>query len=136
MRRKLDDAWSIDLTGAWQRERPVAGLTTWRAPGRSLRVGGVVWRCASAADIIASIDLELPADPAGKVGEGGSGGVGARAAWLYRDTGDAHYTLHGYNFTDGEGLETVFVSADTADTAWAFAAWRSVTHAGSPHAGR
>ncbi|MFG1917006.1 hypothetical protein [Micromonospora sp. NPDC048898] len=87
---------------------------------------GRPWRCADGADIIASLDAELPPDPAGRVGEGGRDGVGHRAAWLYRQDVHVKFVLYGYNFTDSRYLETVFISADTADLSWAFDAWRSV----------
>ncbi|MFG3715724.1 hypothetical protein [Micromonospora sp. NPDC047730] len=103
-------------------------VTTWRAPGRTMRLApGAEWRCADGADIIASLDAELPPGPAGKVGEGGRDGVGHRAAWLYRHSGHVRYTLYGYSFAGGTYLETVFTSADTTDLGWAFDAWRSVT---------
>ncbi|WP_406079728.1 hypothetical protein [Micromonospora sp. NBC_00858] len=89
---------------------------------------GVQWRCADGADIIASLDAELPPDPVGKVGEGGCDGIGHRAAWLYRHSGDPAFTLYGYNFRDGTYVETVFASADAADLEWAFGAWRSVAY--------
>ncbi|MFC4018429.1 hypothetical protein ACFOW4_10815 [Micromonospora sp. GCM10011542] len=126
MRTLLGGGWSIKLSGAWTRERTRDGVTTWRASGRMMRVSpGSPWRCADGADIIASLDAELPPDPVGKVGEEGRDGVGHRAAWLYRQDGDV-FTLYGYNFADGTYLETVFISADMADPSWAFAAWRSV----------
>ncbi|WBB69088.1 hypothetical protein [Micromonospora sp. WMMD812] len=128
MRRSLDDGWSIELSGAWTPERAEDGVTTWRAPGRTMRVStGNPWRCADGADIIASLDAELPPDPVGKVGEGGRDGVGHRAAWLYRQDGNIKFTLYGYNFINATYLETVFSSADTTDNSWAFDAWRSVT---------
>ncbi|MEU7758881.1 MULTISPECIES: hypothetical protein [Micromonospora] len=40
---------------------------------------------------------------------------------------DIEFTLYGFNFVDGAYLETVFTGANTADLAWAFDAWRSVT---------
>lgn len=126
MRRSLGDGWSIELSGAWTRERTKDGVTTWRAPGRTMQVSpGNPWRCADGADIIASLDAELPPDSIGKVGEGGRDGVGHRAAWLYRQDGDV-FTLYGYSFADGTYLETVFTSADTADPSWAYGAWRSM----------
>lgn len=85
------------------------------------------WRCANGADIIASLDAELPPNPTGKIGEAGRDGIGHRAAWLYRRDGDVKYTLYGYTFVDAMYLETVFTSADTTDLGWAFEAWRSVT---------
>jgi hypothetical protein len=88
---------------------------------------GDQWRCADGADIIASLNAELPSNPTGRVGEGGRDGIGHRAAWLYRHNGDAAYTLYGYTFIGAVYLETVFISADTTDLAWAFDAWRSVT---------
>ncbi|MGS2618439.1 hypothetical protein ACVCAH_28500 [Micromonospora sp. LZ34] len=134
MRRSLGGGWSIELVGHWQRERIEHGVTSWRAPGRTLRVApGGPWRCASAVDIIASLDAELPPDPAGKVGEGGRNGVGHRAAWFYRHGGGTSCALYGYTFVDGAYLETVFVGRDATDLAWAFDAWRSVSllHGGS-----
>ena len=88
---------------------------------------GDEWRCADGADSLASLDAKLPPNPTGKVGEGGRDGIGHRAAWLYRHDGDVKYTLYGYTFIGPMYLETVFVSADTTDLAWAFEAWRSVT---------
>ncbi|RZU73146.1 hypothetical protein EV384_1545 [Micromonospora kangleipakensis] len=130
MRVALDAGWSIELVGAWTPARPGDGVSTWRAPGRTMLAARCVWRCADAADIIASLDSELPPNPAGKVGEGGSDGIGVRAAWLYRDTAEARHTLCGYTFTDGDCLETILAGADTDDPAWAFEAWRSVTRSG------
>ncbi|MEU1590614.1 hypothetical protein [Micromonospora sp. NPDC005710] len=116
MRRSLGDGWWIDLSPAWVRERAKDGVLTWRVPGRTLRVvSGSPWRCADGADIIASLDGELPPDPTGMVGEGGRDGIGHRAAWLYRHEGDVKFSLYGYNFVDATYLETVFTSADTAD---------------------
>ncbi|MGW0507247.1 hypothetical protein [Micromonospora sp. NPDC003241] len=127
MQRSLGDGWSIELSDVWTRECTKAGVTTWRAPGRTMRVSpGKPWRCADGADIIASLDAELPPDPTGKVGEGGRAGVGHRAAWIYHRDGDVEFTLYGYNFVDETYLETVFTSADTADLRWALDAWRSV----------
>ncbi|MCX5066575.1 hypothetical protein OOJ91_11875 [Micromonospora lupini] len=127
MRRSLGDGWSIELSGAWARNGAKDGATTWRAPGRAMRVmPGSPWRCADGALIIASLDAELPPNPTGKVGEGGRGGVGHRAAWLYRHDVDVKFTLYGYNFTDSTYLITIFISADTGDLSWAFDAWRSV----------
>ncbi|MBQ0895502.1 hypothetical protein KBX37_20765 [Micromonospora sp. U56] len=128
MRRPLGDGWSIELSGPWTLEHTTDGVTTWRVPGRTMLVApGDQWRCADGADITASLDVALPPDPTGKVAEGGRDGVGHRAAWLYRQNGDAKYTLYGYNFIGAMYLETVFISADTTDLAWAFDAWRSVT---------
>lgn len=128
MRRSLGHGWSIELSGPWRRERTTHSVTTWRVPGRAIRVTpGDQWRCADGADIIASLDAALSPDPTGKVGEGGRDGVGHRAAWLYRQNGDTNYTLYGYNFIGAMYLETVFISTDTTDLAWAFDAWRSVT---------
>jgi hypothetical protein len=128
VRRLLGDGWSIELPRLWIREPTSGDTTTWRAPGRTLRVApGGQWRCADAADIIARLDAELPPDPAGKVGESGGHGVGHRAAWLYRHDGVVRYTLYGYHFADERYLETAFASADTTDLGWAFDAWRSVT---------
>ncbi|MEU4714006.1 hypothetical protein AB0F73_10200 [Micromonospora purpureochromogenes] len=128
MRRSLGDGWSIELSGPWTRGRTTDWVTTWRAPGRTMRVSpGNPWRCADGADIIASLDAKLPPDPVGRVGEGGRDGVGHRAAWLYRQDGDVEFTVYGYNFIDRTYLETVFISADTTDPSWAFDAWRSVT---------
>ncbi|WP_433268364.1 hypothetical protein ACQPWR_09105 [Micromonospora vinacea] len=93
-------------------------------------VAGSPWRCADGADIIASLDAELPPNPTGRVGEGGRDGVGHRAAWLYRQEDDVTFALYGYNFIDGAYLGTVFTSADTADLSWAFDAWRSVSRSG------
>ncbi|MEE3922227.1 hypothetical protein V2I01_39825 [Micromonospora sp. BRA006-A] len=82
-----------------------------------------MWRCADGADIIASLDAELPPNPTAKVGRAAGTGWG-RAAWLYhRDDG---FELYGFTFVDGAYLETVFAGADTADLDWAFHAWRSV----------
>ncbi|MFG2100664.1 hypothetical protein ACIBXA_08775 [Micromonospora echinaurantiaca] len=129
MRRSLGDGWSIELPGQWQRGRGADGVTSWRAPGRTVRVDrGYQWRCATSVDVLAWLDAELPPDPVGKVGEAGGNGVGHRAAWLYRHTGEVRYTLHGYNFSDGGCLETVFTGSDAADLSWAFHAWRSVAH--------
>ncbi|GGO16863.1 hypothetical protein GCM10011576_30220 [Micromonospora parathelypteridis] len=128
MRRSLGDGWWIELPSAWVRERAKDGVTTWRAPGRSLRVvSGSPWRCADGADIIASLDADLPPNPTAKVGESGRDGIGHRAAWLYRQDGDVQFSLYGYTFVDATYLETVFTGADTADLGWAFDAWRSVT---------
>ncbi|MFI7208265.1 hypothetical protein [Micromonospora aurantiaca (nom. illeg.)] len=70
--------------------------------GRAMRAGpGPSWRCADGADIIASLDAELPANPTAKVGEGGRDGVGHRAAWLYRRDDGIEFTLHGFTFVDG-----------------------------------
>ncbi|GAB3949250.1 hypothetical protein [Micromonospora vulcania] len=126
-RTSLDDGWSIELLGSWTRGRTTLGGTTWHAPGRTVRVAtGGEWRCADGASIIASLDAELPPNPTGKVGEGGSGGIGHRAAWLYRHDGEVKYVLYGYNFVDATYLQTVFTSADTTHLRWAFDAWRSV----------
>ncbi|MEG3636700.1 hypothetical protein [Micromonospora palythoicola] len=128
MRRSLGDGWSVELFGAWRRECTSEYVATWRAPGRTMRVSpGDEWRCADGADIIASLDAELPPNPTGKVGEGGRNGIGHRAAWLYRHDDEVKYTLYGYTFVGAMYLETVFISADTTDLAWAFEAWRSVT---------
>ncbi|MET8262422.1 hypothetical protein ACWD8I_15670 [Micromonospora arida] len=128
MQRSLGDGWSIELSDTWTRGSAKDGVTTWCAPGRTMWVGpGGSWRCANGADIIASLDAELPPNPTGKVGEGGRDGVGHRAAWLYRQDGDVKFTLYGFNFIDGTYLDTTFISADTADLTWAFDAWRSVT---------
>nr|WTA67267.1 hypothetical protein OHB51_33335 [Micromonospora sp. NBC_00855] len=127
MRRSLGNGWSIELSDAWAPDGGEDGATTWRAPGRTMRVvPGNTWRCADGVDIIASLDAELPPNPASRVGEGGRDGVGHRAAWLYRQDADVTFTLYGYSFLDGVYLETVFISADTADLSWAFDAWRSV----------
>jgi hypothetical protein len=108
-----------------------------KAPGRTMRVvPGNPWRCADGADIIASLDAELPPNPTGKVGEAGRDGVGHRAAWLYRQDADVTFALYGYNFIDGTYLETVFTSADTADLSWAFDAWRSVSRSGGQSVGK
>ncbi|MEW2594084.1 hypothetical protein AB0893_27115 [Micromonospora aurantiaca] len=125
MRRSLGDGWSVELSGSWTRETTDDGVTRWHVPGRAMRAGpGPSWRCADGADIIASLDAELPPNPTAKVGEGGRDGVGHRAAWLYhRDDG---FELYGFTFVDGAYLETVFAGADTADLDWAFDAWRSV----------
>ncbi|MBM7490106.1 hypothetical protein JOD64_001328 [Micromonospora luteifusca] len=110
------------------REGVTDGVTTWRAPGRTLRVvSGSPWRCADGADIIASLDADLPPNPTAKIGESGRDGIGHRAAWLYRHDGDVRFSLYGYTFVDTTYLETVFSSADTADLGWALDAWRSVT---------
>ncbi|MEV4537807.1 hypothetical protein AB0J82_28920 [Asanoa sp. NPDC049518] len=133
VRRCLGDGWSIELAGVWTPERTHDGVTMWRAAGRTMRVSpGDPWRCADGADIVASIEAELPPNPVGKVGEGGQDGVGHRAAWLYCLGGDVEFNLCGYNFADGAFLETVFIGADTADPGWAFAAWRSVTRSEEP----
>ncbi|WP_229402598.1 hypothetical protein [Micromonospora okii] len=117
----------MELSAVWTRGRTKGSDAIWRAPGRTMRVSpGNQWRCANGADIIASLDAELPPDPTGKVGEGGRGGVGHRAAWLYRQDGDTKFTLYGYSFIEAMYLETVFTSADTADVRWAFDAWHSV----------
>ncbi|MGW3887202.1 hypothetical protein ACWD69_00815 [Micromonospora chokoriensis] len=128
MRWALGDGWSIDLYGDWTAERAKDGGTTWCAPGRTmLVVPGSPWRCADGADIIASLDAELPPNPTVKLGEGGRDGIGHRAAWLYRPGGDVESTLHGYNFIDETYLETVFTDTYSGDLGWAFDAWRSVT---------
>ena len=128
MRRPLDDGWSIELPGAWNRDRTRHGVTRWWAPGRTMHVKRAGFYCTDALGIAAWLDSELPPNPSGKVGEGGDNGVGARCAWLYRESGGVHYTLYGYNFRGCDYLETVFRSADTPDLAWAFGAWRSVAH--------
>ncbi|WP_431877600.1 hypothetical protein [Micromonospora marina] len=116
----------MKLSGPWTWETTDDCVTTWRASSRAMRAGpGPSWRCADGADIIASLDAELPPDPTAKVGEGGRDGVGHRAAWLYRR--DQEFTLYGFTFVDGAYLETVFTGATTADLEWAFGAWRSVT---------
>ncbi|MGW0216134.1 hypothetical protein ACWDXH_17265 [Micromonospora chokoriensis] len=128
MRRALGDGWSIDLYGDWTAGRGTDGGTTWCAPGRTILVlPGVPWRCADGADIIASLDAQLPPDATVKLGEGGRGGVGHRAAWVYHHDGDVESTLRGYTFTDETYLETVFTDAYSGDLGWAFDAWRSVT---------
>ena len=127
MRRSLGDGWSIELPGAWTCRSGKHGVALWRAPGRTMLVApGDQWRCADGVDIIASLDAKLPPDPVGKVGEAGREGVGHRAAWLYRHSGEIEYALYGYNFCDGDYLETVFTGADGADVAYAIEAWRSV----------
>ncbi|MCO1594771.1 hypothetical protein M8C17_06280 [Micromonospora sp. RHAY321] len=129
MRRSLGDGWSIELIGPWTRERATHGAATWRAPGRLVHVApGAEWRCANGVDIIASLDAELPPDPAGKLAESGRDGVGHRAAWLYHRSGDAAFALYGYTFRDDAYVETFFTSPDAADPGWAFDAWRSVAH--------
>ena len=116
VQRPLGDGWWIELSAGWAREHAKDGVTAWRAPGRTMRVWPAgPWRCADGADIIASLDAELPPDPTGKVGEAGRDGIGHRAAWLYRQGGDVKFTLYGYNFVDRTYLETVFSSADTDD---------------------
>ncbi|MET7671137.1 hypothetical protein [Micromonospora luteifusca] len=128
MRRSLGDGWWIELSSGWVRERDRDSVTTWSAPGRSLWVvSGSPWRCADGADIIASLDADLPPNPTAKVGESGQDGIGHRAAWLYRHDGDARFSLYGYTFVDATYLETVFTGADAAGLGWAFDAWRSVT---------
>ncbi|MEV4496541.1 hypothetical protein AB0J84_12635 [Micromonospora arborensis] len=128
MRRSLGDGWWIELPSGWVRDGVKDGVTTWRAPGRTLRVvAGSPWRCADGVDIIASLDADLPPNPTAKVGEGGRDGIGHRAAWLYRQDGEVGFSLYGYTFVGATYLETVFTGADSADLGWAFDAWRSVT---------
>ncbi|MEO3771617.1 hypothetical protein [Micromonospora sp. B9E7] len=128
MRRSLGDGWSIDLHGDWTPERAEDGGTIWCAPGRTmLVVPGTSWRCADGADIIASLDAELPPNPTSKLGEGGRDGIGHRAAWVYHHERDVNSTLYGYSFVDRTYLETIFTNTHPADLGWAFDAWRSVT---------
>ncbi|AXH92445.1 hypothetical protein EEZ25_26245 [Micromonospora aurantiaca] len=102
MRRSLGDGWSVELSGSWTRETTDDGVTRWHVSGRAMRAGpGPSWRCADGADIIASLDAELPPNPTAKVGEGGRDGVGHRAAWLYRRDDGIEFTLHGFTFVDG-----------------------------------
>ncbi|BFU43326.1 hypothetical protein KRMM14A1004_15630 [Krasilnikovia sp. MM14-A1004] len=95
-------------------------------------MSGVEYRCATTLDVLADIERDLPPNPTGKVSEGGSNGVGFRAAWFYRHPGQGlRYALLGYSFTGVEAtdyVETLFHSEDTHDAEWAFTAWRSVTH--------
>ncbi|MEH1165196.1 GNAT family N-acetyltransferase [Micromonospora sp. CPCC 205539] len=124
MRRSLGFGWSIELPGLWTPKRDSRDATTWHAPGRMMRVApGHEWRCTDGAGIIALLDAELPPNPTGKVGEGGGGGVGHRAAWLYQHES----TVYGFNFVDTTYVETVFTSTSTTDLGWAVRAWRSVT---------
>ena len=124
----LGDGWSIELSGSWTRETTDDGVTRWRASSREMRAGpGPSWRCADGADIIASLDAGLPPNPTAKVGEAGRGGVGHRAAWLYRHDDGSEFTLYGFTFVDGAYLETIFTGANAADLDWAFDSWRAVT---------
>jgi hypothetical protein len=133
MRRHLGDGWCIQLPRQWRQDQSDGVAVTWRVPGRSVRtISGVDYRCATVLDVLADIEHDLPPNPTGRVSEGGSNGIGVRAAWFYRSPGQGlRYALLGYSFTGADSvwyLETLFHSEDTDDAEWAFAAWRSISH--------
>ncbi|MBB4754036.1 hypothetical protein [Actinoplanes lobatus] len=133
MRRSLGDGWSIQLPKEWREDHTDGAMAAWRAAGKSMRAfPGDDYRCATTLDVLADIERELPLNPTGKVSEGGSNGVGVRAAWFYRDPGEGlRYALWGYSFTGTDStryLVTRFHSEDTDNAEWAFSAWRSITY--------